>query len=104
MARSLQHLRAAPAEARRQLGADLFRVQCGQSPRDFNRVRGFGEGVHEVRVHAGVEYRLAYVSEFPEAVYVLHVFAKKSRRTAMRDLRVIRANYGLVERQRSQGG
>lgn len=39
------------------------------------------------------ELRVFYVATFAEAVYVLHVFEKKTRRTALRDLALGRQRY-----------
>ena len=47
---------------------------------------GVGSGAREIRVHVDGEIRVFYVATFPEAVYVLHVFTKKTRKTAPRDL------------------
>jgi phage-related protein len=52
-----------------------------------------GIGARELRVHFQGERRLLYVASFPEAVYVLHVFEKKSRKTRSDDLAVARARY-----------
>ena len=56
-----------------------------------------GTGVHEIRVRdeAGA-FRLMYVAKFPEAVYVLHVFHKKARATARKDLAVAADRYQEV--------
>jgi len=42
-----------------------------------------GTGVHEIRIRdeAGT-LRLMYVAKFPEAIYVLHAFQKKTRATS----------------------
>ena len=50
-----------------------------------------GAGVSELRVRVGGAFRLLYVAKFPEAVYVLHVFQKKSQRTARLDIELGRA-------------
>lgn len=46
-----------------------------------------GSGVREIRVRerAGA-FRVIYVANFAEAIYVLHAFQKKTRQTAKRDL------------------
>ena len=38
-----------------------------------------GAGVIEIRIHAGGGFRLFYIAKFPEAVYALHAFEKKTR-------------------------
>jgi len=44
-----------------------------------------GIGVNEIRVRVGGAYRVIYVAKFMEAVYVLHAFQKKSRKTPPRN-------------------
>ena len=44
-----------------------------------------------------------YVARFAEAVYVLHGFEKKTRRTPKRDLELARKRYGdLVQMRRRE--
>ena len=45
-----------------------------------------GPGVMEIRIRTGVEHRVFYVARFEEAIYVLHAFEKKTRKTPKRDL------------------
>ncbi len=45
-----------------------------------------GAGVQEIRVHTELEHRVLYVAKFEEAIYVLHAFEKKSRKTPRADL------------------
>lgn len=63
-----------------------------------------GGGVNEIRVHADGEHRVLYVAKFEEAVYVLHAFAKKTRRTSKQDIDVAaeRLRVLLQERVREQ--
>jgi phage-related protein len=44
----------------------------------------------ELRVHAGAEFRVLYVARFEEAVYVLHAFEKRTRRTSEVDVALAR--------------
>lgn len=67
-------VRSFAADARAQVGRELFRLQAGALPLDWKPMRAVGPGVCEVRVHAGNEYRLIYVAKHAEAVYVLHAF------------------------------
>lgn len=59
---------------------------------------GIGAGVYELRVRTDVEHRIFYVAKFEEAVYVLHCFPKKTRRTSRRDLQIGRGRYRTVVR------
>lgn len=57
---------------------------------------GVGRGVREIRVHVAGEVRVFYVAAFPEAVYVLHVFSKKTRTTSSGDLELGQQRYRLM--------
>jgi len=59
-----------------------------------------GAGVMEIRVHAGGEYRVIYVSKYLEAIYVLHAFEKHLQRTRQGDIELARSRFRLVERSR----
>jgi phage-related protein len=52
-----------------------------------------GPGAKEIRVHTGSAYRLFYVARFEEAVYVLHVFQKKTQKTRDQDIELGRRRY-----------
>ena len=58
-----------------------------------------GAGVREIRIReASGAFRLIYVAAFAEAVFVLHVFQKKTQRTAARDLDLAAARYKEIAR------
>ena len=78
---SLENLRAFPEDARRSAGYQLARVQQGLEPSDWKPMATVGMGVMEIRVHTRLEHRVFYVAKFEEAVYVLHAFEKRTRRT-----------------------
>lgn len=59
-------------------------------------MQSVGPGVMEIRVHRGGEFRVLYVARFREAVYVLHCFQKKTRKTGRGDLDTARRRYGEV--------
>ena len=60
-----------------------------------------GSGVIEIRVHAAGEYRVFYVAKFEDAVYVLHVFAKKTRKASSLDVELGNKRYReLLERRK----
>ena len=98
---SLDDLRAFPNEARNQAGYQLDRVQQGSMPDDFKPLKEVGAGVYEVRVRTGDgAFRVVYVARFEEAVYVLHAFQKKTRKTAPQDLDTAARRYrALVQRR-----
>ncbi len=46
-----------------------------------------GTGVNEIRLRDdGDQYRVIYIAKLAEAVFVLHAFQKKTRKTAKHDL------------------
>jgi phage-related protein len=61
-------------------------IQAGRSASDWKPIPLVGTGVIEIRAHAQGEYRVFYVAKFEDAVYVLHVFAKKTRKTSSLDI------------------
>ena len=98
---SLEALRAFPREARRESGLQLDRVQRGLMPESWKPMKTVGAGVTEIRVRAeGGAFRVLYVATFPEAVYVLHAFQKKSRKTAKADLSLAMTRYKALRKER----
>jgi phage-related protein len=68
-------------------------------PSDWKPMRGVGKGVCEIRIReAGGAFRVMYAATCFDAVYVLHCFPKKTRKTRKRDLELARERYrDLVE-------
>jgi phage-related protein len=93
---SLRELGEMPLVIRRAFGHALRSAQNGEYPPDC---RPFGEGLPRevlklIESHDGDTYRAAFVLEYPECVYLLHVFKKKSasgRATPKPALETIRA-------------
>lgn len=84
---SRRGLAAFPDEARRTAGFQLNRVQRGLEP--------------ELRVRDSYgAFRVVYVARFVEAIYVLHAFQKRSRKTSTLDLALIRTRYAELMRNR----
>ncbi len=98
---SLSAVRRFPPEPRRRAGQELSLVQAGEAPADWKSMPGIGLGVNEIRVRAGGAYRVIYVAKFAEAVYVLHAFEKKSRKTARLDVELARQRYRNLVRERN---
>ncbi len=104
MGRAKEVVSRFPKAARQQAGYQIFRVQTGLFPTDWKPMKAAGSGVFEIRLHRPNEHRVLYVSKFPEAVYVIHAFEKKSQKTPPKDLEIARENYKamLEYRKRSQ--
>ena len=69
----------------------------GSSQDDIRAMPAVGAGACEIRVRdkAGA-FRVIYVARFADAVYVLHAFRKKTRRTAKADLDLAAHRYKLI--------
>jgi phage-related protein len=78
---SREDLRKLPGEVTRDIGQALWFAQMGNKHPSAKPLRGFkGAGVLEVvEEHAGDTYRAVYTVRFARAIYVLHVFKKKSK-------------------------
>ena len=93
-------LKGFPAPVRRQAGHDLFLVQRGIERGDWKPMRSVGQGVMEIRIHVGGEYRVVYVAKFDEVVYVLHAFEKKTQQTRKADIELAKKNFlGIAQRR-----
>jgi phage-related protein len=93
-------LAAVPDSARRQAGYDLFMVQAGREPADFKPLPTVGPGAYEIRIRdAAGAFRVVYVAKFEQAVYVLHAFQKKTRKTSPADLDLATKRYRLIGEQ-----
>lgn len=89
-------------EARQLSGYQLDRLQRGEMPHDWKPMPSIGAGVNEIRVHAGNEYGIIYIAKFAEAIYVLHAFQKKGRKTATRDVELATQRYRALLHSRRE--
>jgi phage-related protein len=99
---SLECLRAFPPAARTDAGYQLERVQRGEEPKHWRPMPSIGPGVSEIKVRAEGAFRVVYVAKFAEAIYVLHAFQKKSRKTAWSDIDLSRRRYTALMARRRQ--
>lgn len=84
---ALDQLRDFPESARKEAGVQLHKVQQGFDPSDWKPMGTVGPGVREIRIRDDFgAFRVLYVTQRAEAVYVLHAFQKKTQQTAKRDL------------------
>jgi phage-related protein len=98
---SRDRLRRFPHAARRDIGYQLSLIQAGRPATDWKPIPLVGPGVVEIRVHAENEYRVFYLAKFEEAIYVLHVFAKKTQKASPLDVELGKKRYReLLERRK----
>lgn len=78
---SRRDLRALPREAKREIGLALYAAQQGETDPAAKPLKGFG-GASVLEIVArdeGGTWRAVYTVRYEEAIYVLHVFQKKSK-------------------------
>lgn len=78
-------------------------MQAGLEPDDWKPFGEVGPGTREIRI--GAEdgwFRVMYVAKFPEAVYVLHCFRKKTGATPKKDKEIAQARYRAVILERKK--
>jgi len=102
---SREDIRELPDSAQETAGFQLFKVQQGKEADDWKPMPTVGSGVQELRVRdESGAYRVFYVAKFEEAVYVLHVFEKRSQKTARTDLDLGKSRYAdLLKWRREEG-
>ena len=72
-------------------------VQVGREPADFKPLPTVRSGACEIRIRdAAGAFRVVYVAKFEEAVYVLHAFQKKTRKTSQADIELAVQRYKLI--------
>jgi phage-related protein len=96
-------LRAMPEQVRRDIGQALYTAQRGETDPAAKPLQGFGgTRVMEIveRDRSG-SYRAVYTAQLGDAIYVLHVFQKKSKRgiaTPKQEIELIRKRLAQAER------
>jgi phage-related protein len=79
MGKSRRDLAEMPKPVRYSFGIRLNDLQEGRKAHDSKALPEIGAGVLELReAYDGNAYRLMYVLKLKKAIYVLHVFMKKS--------------------------
>src|SRR5216684_3343300 len=100
---SRRDLRGFPREVRREIGQALYTAQQGETDPSAKALRGFGGGsvLEIVTAQQGGTWRAVYTVRYPEAIYVLHAFQKKSKSgiaTAKKEMDLVRHRLAEAER------
>src|SRR5579864_1925892 len=100
---SRRDLREMPQQVRRHIGQALYAAQQGATDPAAKPLKGFGGArvMEIVERHRTDAYRAVYTAHFDNAVYVLHVFQKKSKSgiaTPKHEIEVIRSRLAEAER------
>ena len=90
-----------PVPVKKELGHALHLAQSGEKPPNAKPLHGFGgAGVLEiVENYGGNAYRAVYTVKFAKAVYVLHVFQKKSTKgisTPQHDINLVKQRLAVA--------
>ena len=85
-----------PKEARQSAGYNLDKIQRGQDPADWKPMTSIGQGVKEIRIHCDNEYRVIYLAQKEEGIYVLHSFVKKTQKTSNKDLELAKKRFKQI--------
>jgi phage-related protein len=89
---SLDDIKEFPRGARNTAGFQLETVQLGGEPSDWKWMKTVGPGVQEIRIACEEgAFRVFYVVNRPDAIYVLHAFKKTTQKTEKRDIDLARA-------------
>lgn len=84
---SKEDLRDFPPKAKQRAGYQLSLIEAGDEPYDWKPVESVGQGVREIRIKCqDGAFRVFYVVNRPEAIYVLHAFRKTTEKTEKRDI------------------
>ncbi len=107
MGTSLEDLKKFPDEVQEQIGYALYLAQVGDKHPDTKPLKGFkGASVLEVvEDFDGDTYRAVYTVKLKKAVYVLHVFQKKSKHgiaTPKQDINLIEARFQRAKEHHNQ--
>jgi phage-related protein len=104
---SREDLRAMPQQVRRDIGQALYTAQQGETDPAAKPLKGFGGArvMEIVERHRGDAYRAVYTAHFADAIYVLHVFQKKSKHgiaTPKPDMDLIKQRFAEAERRQRE--
>lgn len=95
-------IRAFPADAQRRSGFQLRKVQHGLDPDDWKPMTSVGLGVREIRIQTKLAHRVFYLATLDEAVYVLHAFEKRTRKTPPHEIALARDRYRALLKKRAE--
>ena len=101
--RTLENIKHFPNKAKREAGFQLDKIQQGESPFNWKPMNTIAAGVREIRISDtdGI-FRIVYVAKFEEAIYVLHAFQKKTKKTSKSDIEAAKKAYKMIIEERKK--
>lgn len=95
---SKEGLRDFPLVARQRAGYQLENLQDGDEPDDWKPMKTVGPGVQEIRIKCDDgAFRVFYVANRPDAIYVLHAFRKTTQKTEKRDIDLAKTRFKSLD-------
>ena len=97
---TLADLKRFPEDACGEAGYQLDRVKDGLEPQmlETDALRGSRSSRDRIRDDAGA-YRVFYVTNIGDEIYVLHAFTKKTQKTSLSDINIGKARYKTITNQ-----
>lgn len=96
---TLTVIRELPDDARHRAGYEIDRIQRDIEPTNWKPFTSIGQGVCEIRIQMGRQFRVIYIAKFDDRVHVLHVFEKKSQKTRQSDIAIAKRRLKEVIRR-----
>lgn len=90
---SLSVIRQFPDDARHRAGYEIDRVQRNLEPENWKPFASIGQGVREICIQVGEQYRVIYVVKVVGKVHVLHAFQKKTQKTRQSDIELAKSRF-----------
>lgn len=89
---SKEDLRDFPPEGKLRAGYQLDLIQHGEDPDDWKPMKQIGPGVREIRIRCNDgAFRVFYVANRLDVIYVLHAFRKTTQKTEKHDIDLAKA-------------
>ncbi len=88
---SLEMIRNFPDDARNRAGYEIDRVQRDLEPENWKPFPSIGQGVREIRIQLGQQYRVIYIAKFDNKLHILHAFQKKTQKTRKADIELAKS-------------
>jgi phage-related protein len=96
---TLRRIREFPQDAKKDAGREIVRLQEGREPLDWKPMPSIGKGVREIRVaERSGQFRVIYVANIGNKIYILHAFQKKTQKTPQRDLELAASRLKQIQR------
>jgi phage-related protein len=97
-------LKTFPAAARSNLSFELWQLEQHLQPQNSKPMPSIGQGVFELKDGDDKTwYRLVYLTEIDNVIYVLHCFEKPGRKTPRNDLKIAKKRLSDVRARLRRG-